>query len=148
MHETDTFRHWEVILQSGRSVFVVSPELCDNTSALSCANDWIRSTYPILYDNDTAVKVIGVNDRSVCKGLCIERRFSKHWYRIDTSPISDDAMYQLVKELYKILSNCYDDFGEVELIEYINGSNARDDIENERGRLEKELLLEYGGVQF
>lgn len=148
MHETDTFRHWNVTLQSGKEVYVVSPEACVNTIALSCANDWVHSTYPLRYNNDKAVKVVGFNDKFEYKGLSVERRFSKCWYRIDTTPISDDAMYQLVKELYKILSNCYDDFGEVELTEYINGSDVRDDIENERERLEKELLLEYGGVQF
>lgn len=148
MHDTDKFRHWNVTLQSGREVFVVSPELCDSTIALSCANDWVRSAFPILCGNDTVANVVGFNDRFVYKGLSVERRLSKHWYGIDTTPISDDAMQQLVKELYKILSTCYDNFGEDELSEYIKGTDARSDIENERNRLEKELLLEYGGVQF
>ena len=148
MHDTDKFKHWIVTLQSGKEAYVISPELCDNTIALSCANDWVRSTYPILYDNDTAVKVIGFNDRFVYKGLSVERRFSKNWYRIDTTEVSDDAMQELVKELYNILISCYDDFGEDELKAYINGTDARGDIEDERDRLEKELLLEYGGVQF
>jgi hypothetical protein len=147
MHDTDKFKHWNVTLQSGKEVYVISPEACVDTIALRCANDWVRNIYPV-YDNDKAVKVVGFNDRFVYKGLSVERRLSKCWHRIDTTPISDDAMQQLVQELYKILSTCYDNFGEDELSEYIKGTDARSDIEKERDRLEKELLLEYGGVQF
>jgi hypothetical protein len=148
MNDTDKFRDWVVTLQSGKEVYITSPEACIDTIALMCANDWVRNTYPVLYDNDNAVKVVGFNDRFVYKGLSVERRFSKHWYRIDTNPISDNAMQQLVQELYKILSTCYENFGEDELREYIDGVYERGDIVDERNRLEKELLLEYGGVPF
>lgn len=148
MHDTDKFKHWCVTLQSGKEVFVVSPELCDNTFALICANDWVRSTYPRRYDNDLAVNVVGFNDKFVFNGLSVERRFAKMWYRIDTTPISDGDMMALVEELYTILTKHFDNFGEMEVNEYIEDSDVHYDIDAERERLEKELLLEYGGVPF
>lgn len=148
MHDTDKFRDWKVTLQSGKEVYVVSPELCDNTIALSCATDWVRAAYPVLYGNDKAVKAVGFNDRFVFNGLSVERRFAEMWYRIDTTPISDGDMRALVEELYTILTKHFDDFGEMEVIEYLECRGEHDDIEEQRERLEKELLLEYGGVPF
>ena len=93
-------------------------------------------------------KVVGLNNRFVFNGLSVERHFAKTWYHIDTTPISDGDMMTLVEELYTILSKHFDDFGEMEVNEYIEDSCAHYNIDNERERLEKELLLEYGGVQF
>lgn len=148
MHDTDEFRHWKVTLQSGKRLFIVSLELCDNTIALSCATDWVHSTYPFLYDDDKVVKAVGFNDRFVFNGLSVERRFAEIWYRIDTTPISDGDMRALVEELYTILTKHFDDFGEIEVIEHLEHRVERSDIEEQRERLEKELLLEYGGVPF
>lgn len=148
MHDTDKFRYWDVIRQSGKELFVVSPELYDKTIALSCANDWVRSKYPKRYDNDIVVNVVGFNDGFVFNGLSVERHYAKRWYRIDTTPISDGDMRALVEELYTILTKYFDNFGEMEVNEYIEGSSVHYDIEQEKERLEKELLLEYGGVPF
>ena len=148
MHDTDKFRHWKVTLQSGKGLFIVSPELCDSAIALSCATDWVHSTYPVTFDDDKVVKAVGFNDRFVFKGLSVERRFAEMWYRIDTTPISDGDMMTLVEELYTILTKHFDNFGEVEVIEYLECRGEHGDIEEERERLEKELLLEYGGVPF
>lgn len=148
MHETDTFRHWNVTLQSGKEVYVVSPEACDNTLALFCANDWVRSKYPGRFNNDNAIKVVGFNDRFEFNGLVVERHCAKTWYRIDTTPISDGDMRTLVEELCTILTKHFDDFGEMEVNEYIEDCTVHYDIEEQRERLEKELLLEYGGVPF
>ena len=148
MHDTDIFKHWKITLQSGKKVYVVSSGLCDNTTALSCATDWVHSTYPVRYDNDKAVEVVGFNDRFVFNGLSVERRFAEMWYRIDTTPISDGDMLALVEELYTILTKHFDNFGEVEVIEYLECKGEHGDIDDERERLEKELLLEYGGVPF
>jgi hypothetical protein len=70
------------------------------------------------------------------------------WYRIDTTPISDGDMRALVEELYTILTKHFDNFGEAEVIEYLECRGEHSDIEEQRERLEKELLLEYGGVPF
>lgn len=148
MHDTNEFRDWKVTLQNGKTVFVVSPECCDNTIAFSCATDWVRAAYPVLYGNDKAVKVVGFNNRFVFEGLSVERRFAEMRYRIDTTPISDGDMRALVEELYTILTKHFDNFGEVEVIEYLECRGEHGDIEEERTRLEKELLLEYGGVPF
>ena len=61
---------------------------------------------------------------------------------------SDGDMMTLVEELYTILTKHFDNFGEVEVIEYLECRGEHGDIAEERERLEKELLLEYGGVPF
>lgn len=149
MNNTDNkFRHWLVTLQGGKEVYTKSPEACDSAIAFNCAKDWLRSTYGVLYDvlkQSDIEKVVGFNDRFDYKGLSVERRFAKIWYQIDTLTISDKKMMQLVAELYTILTTCFDDFNESDVEAYIRGEEHLD-IEQARDRLEKELLLEYGGV--
>ena len=142
------FSHWYVTLQGGKDVYIASPEACDSNIAFNCAKDWLRFTYSGLFNDlkqSDIEKVVGFNNSFEYKGLSVERRFSKVWHKVDTLPISDEKMMQLVVELYTILTTCFDDFNESDFEEYIRGEEHME-IELVRDRLEKELLLEYGGV--
>lgn len=87
----------------------------------------------------------------VYKGLQVRRLLSEKVFQISTATISDKTMFELTKELYYILSNCFDEWTEDDVQWYIcctvDEHNERyNRIEQEKVRLTRELLLEYGAI--
>jgi hypothetical protein len=87
----------------------------------------------------------------VCKGLQVRRNLSEKAFGISTATISDKSMFELTKELYYILSNCFYEWTESDVQEYIictpDTYNERfNQIDQEKVRLTRELLLEYGAI--
>jgi hypothetical protein len=109
--------------------------------------DWssVIATYKSLISKVRADTVF------VYKGLRVRRLLSEKVFQICTATISDKKMFELTKELYYILSNCFDEWAEEDVQCYIRCTvdeyNERyNRIEQEKVRLTRELLLEYGAI--
>lgn len=108
---------------------------------------------PVIATFQSSVSTVRPDMVFVYKGLQVRRSLSEKVFGISTATISNKRMLELTKELYYILSNCFYEWTESDVQEYINCTpdtyNERfNQIDRETVRLTRELLLEYGGVPF
>ena len=106
---------------------------------------------PVIATCKSSKSVVRPDMVFVYKGLQVRRHLSEQMFGISTATISNKSMFELTKELYYILSNCFYEWTEDNVREYLTCTtrtyNERfNQIEQEKVRLTRELLLEYGAI--